>query len=254
VSALLLPLAAVSGNGTKIFFALTVLNAAIYGAMYFCDHDRPLARHLAFASVVMLMCGLPGEWIYFLTPTLERQTYIGAGIAVYLMLYNLLSRNPKAGILGSILVALIVGVLFSRHDSAIHWALQGGLVFLLLHSLRWDDSKHQGARAVRFMAAGLWVLHAAVWAHLDAALWMPCISGAIVLAAYLITQLLRGRWDTFILPAASILTVLSGPGNALVLRLQSAPSGLLAVAGSFLLFALGTAAALTKHHWHKTSA
>jgi len=254
VAALLIPLAAASGNGTKVFFALTVLNAAIYGAMYVCNHDRRLAQHLAFASVVMLVCGLPREWIYFLTPTLERQTYIGAGIGVYLMLYNLMSRNPKAGIFGSILVALIVGVLFSRHDSAIHWALQSGLVFLLLHSLRWDDAAHPGARAVRFMAAGLWVLHAAIWARSGAAMWMPCLPGAIVLAGYLITQLLRGRWDLFILPAASILTVLSGPGNVLVLRLQSAPIGLLAVAGSFLLFALGTAAALTKHQWHKTSA
>ena len=169
------------------------------------------------------------------------------------MLYNLMSRNPKAGILGSVLVTLLVGVLFSRHDSAIHWALQSGLVFPLLHSLRWDDAEHQGARAVRFIAAGLWVLHAAIWAGSGAAMWMPCLQGAIVLAAYLITQLLRGRWDTFILPAASILTVLSGPGNAFVLRLQSAPIGLLAVVGSFLLFALGTAAALTKHQWHKTS-
>ena len=58
----------------------------------------------------------------------------------------------------------------------------------------------------------------------------------------------------FILPAASILTVLSGPGNYLLSRVHSAPTGLLALAGSFVLFALGTAAALTKHRWHRNSA
>jgi hypothetical protein len=103
------------------------------------------------------------------------------------------------------------------------------------------------------MAGILWVLHAIVWVRSDAPMWMPCIPGMIVLGAYVITQFLRGRWDTFILPAASILTVLSGPGNFLVQAIQSAPMGLLAVLGSFLLFALGTAAALTKHRWHKTS-
>jgi hypothetical protein len=73
------------------------------------------------------------------------------------------------------------------------------------------------------------------------------------LAAYFLTQALRGRWDMFILPAASILTVLSGPGNFLIARLHSAPTGLLAVIGSFVLFAVGTAAALTKHRWHRNS-
>jgi hypothetical protein len=58
----------------------------------------------------------------------------------------------------------------------------------------------------------------------------------------------------FILPAASILTVPSGPGNYLITRLHSAPTGLLAVIGSFVLFALGTTAALTKDRWHGNSA
>jgi hypothetical protein len=95
-------------------------------------------------------------------------------------------------------------------------------------------------------------MDAVIWVRDDTAMWMPCIPGAIVLGAYLITQLLRGRWNLFILPAASIMTVLSGPGNALVLFLERAPAGLLAVIGSFLLFAFGTAAALTKHRWHRS--
>jgi hypothetical protein len=132
--------------------------------------------------------------------------------------------------------------------------VQSGLVFLLLHSLRWDDSNQEGARVVRISAAVLWTLHAVIWFRSDATLWMPCISGGPVLAAYLITQFLRGRWDTFILPAASILTILSGPGNYLIDRLHSAPTGLLAMAGSFVLFALGTAVALTKHRWHRNPA
>jgi hypothetical protein len=129
--------------------------------------------------------------------------------------------------------------------------VQSGLVFLLLHSLGWADGEHEGARTVRILAALLWAMHTIVWVRAGAAMWMPCIPGGVVLGAYLITQFLRGRWDLFILPAASIMTVLSGPGNTLVKAIETAPAGLLAVIGSFLLFAFGTAAALTKHRWHR---
>jgi hypothetical protein len=252
-AALFISFLAASANGTKIFFALMVLNTLIYGLMFLCNCDRNFARHLLLASTVLAICGMPAEWISFLTPGLHRGAYVGVGAAFYLMLYVVLTRDPKAGIFGGVIVAAIVAIAFQRHGAAIHWAVQSGLVFILLHSLRWVDGEHQGARAVRIMAGILWILHTIVWVRTDAAMWMPCIPGAIVSGAYLITQFLRGRWDTFILPAASIVTVLSGPGNALIQAIQSAPMGLLAVVGSFLLFALGTVAALTKHRWHRTS-
>ena len=258
VVSLLIPLAAASESGTKVFFALTALNTAIYGAICLRDRDSYFARHLLFASAVLMVCGLPNEWLFIhndhFTLTLHREILIRAGIGIFLMFYIVLSRNPKTGIFGSVLAAVMVVGAFPQHGATIHWAVQSGLVILLLHSLRWEDDKHQGARTVRGLAAILWVLHALVWVRSDAALWMPCIPGALILGAYLIRQFLRGRWDTFILPAASIMTVLSGPGNYLIERLHTAPVGLLAVVGSFLLFALGTAAALTKHRWHRTSA
>jgi hypothetical protein len=246
-------LLAASVSGTKIFFALTALNAVIYGVMYVRHCDRNFVRHLLFASVVFLIGGMPNEWIYFLTPNLSRAAYLGVGAAGYLMLYAVLSRNPKVGIFGSMLVGIIVANAFPRHLSTMHWAVQSGLVFLLLHSLRWVEAEHQGAAAVRGMAGVLWVLHTIIWVRSDVAMWLPCIPGVIVLGAYVVTQILRGRWDTFILPAASILTVLSGPGNYLIERLLTAPMGLLAVVGSFVLFAVGTGAALTKDRWHKTT-
>jgi hypothetical protein len=260
IASLLIPIAAASETGTKIFFILTTLNTAVYAVMCLRERDGHFARHLLFASIVMLVCGLPNEWLVIHSHTahwtivLHREMLIRFGIAVYLMFYITLSRNPKTGILGSVLAAIMVVGAFPHHDATIHWAVQTGFVFLLLHSVRWEDSEQEGTRAVRIVAAVVWTLHAVIWVRADAALWMPCISGGLVLAAYLITQFLRRRWDTFILPAASILTILSGPGNYLIDRLHSAPSGLLAMAGSFVLFALGTAVALTKHRWHRNSA
>jgi hypothetical protein len=161
---------ATSENGNKIFFALTVLNTAIYGAMCFRHRDERFIRHLFVGSIVMMACGLPGEWTHVVTPTVDRGNYIAAGIAACLMLYTFLSRNPKVGILGSIMTAICVLVFFERYNGAIHYAAQSGLVFLLLHSLRWVDAKNEGARTVRVMAAVLWVMHSAVWARSDAAM------------------------------------------------------------------------------------
>jgi hypothetical protein len=48
------------------------------------------------------------------------------------------------------------------------------------------------------------------------------VAGVVVLGTYLITQFLRGRWDTVTLPAASILTILSGSGNFLIGRWHKA--------------------------------
>jgi hypothetical protein len=242
---------AASGTGNHIFFALTLLNVAIYGAM--CLRDRhSFGWHLLFASAMLLVCGLPGEWIQVATPAVDRMHYIGACVALYLMVYAALSRNPKVGLLGSILVATIVLVMFSGHNiAALHWAVQSGLVFLLLHSLGWADAEHQGARAFRIVAAIFWVGNTLMWVRSDTALWAPCIPGGLVFFGYIIAQLLRGRWDCLILPAASILVVLAGPGNSLSGSVQTAPTGLLAVVGSFLMFAIGTAVALTKHRWHR---
>jgi hypothetical protein len=253
IAPIFIPLLAASESGNKIFFVLTMLNAAIYGGLCFFRRDNRLVPHLMAASIVLLVCALPGEWVRFATPDFQRGNYIAAGVALYFLIYTALSRNPKMGIFGSIAVMITVLVLFQGHAETIHWALQSGLVFLLLHSLLWDDARHEGARAVRIMAATLWVIHAFAWMHFDVRMWMACIPGGVVLATYLIAQLLRGRWDRFILPAASILTVLAGPGNALIGTVQSTPGGLLAVIGSFLLFAIGTAMALTKHHWHGSS-
>ena len=242
---------AASEINSHLFFGLTLLNVVIYAAICFRNRQS-FAWHLLFASVVLLACGLPGEWIQVLTPVVDRPHYIAGCVALYLLIYNVMSRNPKIGLIGAILVTLVMAVLFSPHKGAGHWAMQAGLVFFLLHSLGWVDDEHQGARATRIVVATLWVAQAIIWVRSDTALWAPCIPGGLVFACYLVTQLLRGGRGHLVLPAASILVVLSGPGNYLIGTLRDAPTGLLAVAGSFLLFALGTGAALTKHRWHRS--
>jgi hypothetical protein len=128
--------------------------------------------------------------------------------------------------------------------------VQSGFVFLLLHSLRWDDFRHDGARAVRWIAGVAWVAHAFAWMHASGEVWTACVPGAVVLGACGIVRLVRGGWGWIILPLAASLVIFAGPLDALAGVVAALPAAVLAVGGSFLCFGLGTVAALTKHRWH----
>ena len=124
-------------------------------------------------------------------PQFERVHCIAAGTTIYLLLCTAFSRNPKLALLSSIMLGCSVMVLFGNQTGAIHWALQCGLVFLLLHSLRWEDQKHQGAGVLRAMATVLWVLYSFVWMRFDGQWWMPGIFGLLVLGGCLIARYRR---------------------------------------------------------------
>jgi hypothetical protein len=49
------------------------------------------------------------------------------------------------------------------------------------------------------------------------------------------------------------VVLFSGPGNLLAGKVSSTPIGPQGVMGSVLLFAPGSAAALTKHRWHHSA-
>jgi hypothetical protein len=63
----------------------------------------------------------------------------------------------------------------------------------------------------------------------------------------------RCGWITGMMsvPLAASVVLFSGPTDAALRWLNAAPTGITALIGSLALFALGTAAALTKHRWHR---
>jgi hypothetical protein len=237
--------------GHQVFLVLTVLNVMAYGVIALRQHDRLLPLHLAFISVVALVGGLPEEWGRSLVTEFSRATCVGAGAALYALFCAALSRNPKLGLLGALTAATAIFGLAPGHPDAIHWAVEAALAFLLLHSLRWLDSEQPGASAMRTLAGLLWVAHAFAWMRLGGAAWMACMVAAPVLAAYLAARLFATRWGPAVVPVSALVVMLSGPGDVSAARIQSVPVGLLAVIGSFLLFGLGTLAAMTRHRWSK---
>ena len=258
-SALLIPpllatLVATPQPDKAVFLVLTIMNAMIYGSI--CSHhrDHRAALHLLLISLAALVGGLPEDWGRNLATDFTRWKCIGAAAAGYCLLCAGLSRNPKLGIFGGLVPPSILIAVLDNNANSIHWAAQAGLAFLLVHSLRWEDRAHAGARALRLFAAALWGVHAGVWLHLTGAGWMICAMAAPVLVAYLLARWLSGRWGPRVVPIAALLSMLAGPGNFAAARLQATPAGLLAVIGSFLLFGLGTLAALTRQRWQRTDA
>jgi hypothetical protein len=248
----LVPLICSWDSNSNAFLILSVLNAAIYGIVCFRIRETRIVRHLLFVSLLMVAAGLPATWLHVIAPGLDRAKWIAAAAIAYLVLWTALSRNPKMALAGSFAVGTAVMAIFGNHHGAIHWAFQSGIVFLLLHSLRWNDREHPGALAVRVVFALGWIAQAFVWMRSDEArFWMPMIPGALVLVAYSVAQWLRGRWANLVIPISAVVVILSNLATPTAQGARSLPAGLWAIIGSFVLLGCGTVAALTRHRWHQ---
>jgi hypothetical protein len=248
--ALVVPFLADTPGTEKTYLALMALNVVAFGVMRILRGGNRFAGHLAYASILLLVAGLPDNWIQMAIHGATAMDCVAAGVAAYLIFWTAWLRDPRLAVLGAILFGITIAVVLNGHPN-VNWALQGGFVFFLLHSLRWNDAEHAGAAASRNFIAILWVIQSFVWMNCEGArFWMPFIPGMLVLALYCILLPRRGVWRLFTVPASAVAVVLSGPCCLAIDRLRSAPAGLLAVIASFLFLGLGTVAALTRELWH----
>jgi hypothetical protein len=175
-------------------------------------------------------------------PFRRAHAVAGAG-AFYAIVQALRSSRPELGALGALAVGLTTSY-WTRHDS-LHWSAQAALVFLLLHSLRWDESAQAGARPLRLLASALWVLDGGVLSAGPTRLSTTGIAAgaALVLGGWLLRGWLRRDWRGLSLPVASALAAASGPFHWLH---QKSSAGIMALVGSLALFAVGTITACTR--------
>ena len=230
-----------------VFLVLTSLNVAVYGRLYF-SWKQAVPLHLALISMIGLVGGLPLNWMHFMTPQSSPGELLLGGCLVYALGWIGWTRNPKLAVLGALLTGISMGSILNRADAA-HWAFQTGVIFLLLHSLRWNDSVEPGSRSLRWTAALIWVGHSLVWTHFYGAGWKACLTGFGVLGVCLLARWLQKRWAVRLLPIAAVLVCFSVPSHSAAVQIGSTPSGLVALIASFLLFGLGTIGALLKHRW-----
>jgi len=236
-------------ESTKAFFALTLLNIAIYAMLAWRHRENRFVRHLALLSLAMLVAGLPETWGVKIVSNFTREKSMGIAAAGYCLLWAVRSSDLRIAILGAIVSAITALFAGGGEENALHWASQIALVFLLLHSLRWKDFEHTGTTMLRILASAFWLVHAVIWTHTTGRPWMPCVLAVTVLAFYLFARIVRRNWSSPVIPLAASLVILAGPAEIGGNKLQIIPIGLLAVIASFLLFGIGTLAALTRHRW-----
>lgn len=234
--------------GEGVFLALTTLNIGIYFVL-FVSRKAGSLLHFSLGSLVALLGGLPEAWTAGWLPQSASDHLLSGAIVIYTLAWLGTTRSPKLALCASLLASLFAGTALNRTDS-VHWAIQAGLVYLLLHSFRWNDSTETGEVPVRRVAALAWLGHALAWTWFLGGGWKPAVFGAAVLCFCLLARYLRGNWKPAVLPIAASVICLLVPVHSTTTHVGPVPAGLLAVIGSFLLFTLGTVAALTKRFWH----
>jgi hypothetical protein len=253
-AALVAPFVADTPGSEKTYLALMALSVAAFGVMRFLRGGNPFAKrlagHLAYASALLFVAGLPDNWIQLAIHGATGASIVAAGLAAYLIFCIAWLRNPKLALLGATVFGIAIAVVFQNHMNVANWAFQGGFVFFLLHSLRWNDAEHAGAGVARNFVGIAWAIQSFVWMNCEGVrFWMPFIPGVLVFALYCVLSW-RGVWRLLAVPASALGVVLSGPCCLAIDHLRSMPAGLLAVVASFLFLGLGTVAALTRERWH----
>jgi hypothetical protein len=231
-----------------MFEWLTGLNALLYGVIFLKGRSNRMAFHLMLLSLAALGLGVIKYFEAHLPPNVTVAKCILAFAMAYAGYWIVLSRQPKLGAMGAVIIGVGAALLFENSFEGPHFAVQAALIFLMLHSLLWNDDAHEGAKGARVFAACLWIAHSLFlvstkWPHGAAVL---SAEAGLVVAAAALLKLVRGQWPPAILPAAAGIVLLMHPGNSAVIKAQSAPVGLWVVAGSFLLFAAGTLFALNR--------
>jgi hypothetical protein len=229
-----------------VYLILTVVNIGAYVMLYAGGKDRA-ALHLALISCVALLAGFPEEWGERLFEGFSRRTFVMASCAAYLLIRATMSHDAKAGLLGSIVSVFIALALLRGHPDVEHWTLQIALVYLLLHSIRWNDASQDGAGVVRWLAASGWVLHSFVWVGGEGGGWeLVFMAGLALSVAFVARWFARLPLRAALICSASIV-LLSHPLCWSLAQLKETPAGVLAVIASFLLFGCGTLAALSRN-------
>jgi hypothetical protein len=239
--------------GSQVFLLLTALNVIGFTGAVFFDAGNRVARYGLLISLAACVASVMQSWgAAVLAEVGSRTGWFALTSAAYLVLCASVSRNPKLGMAGALAAAALTGFWRSPNADAVLWAMQAGFVFTLLHSLRWRDYEHVGAATVRGVVAGVWVLHAFIWIRATGVLWPPLGLAAGVLAVCGLQGWIRQKRSPVAVPVAAALVALLSPANLAVVQLQATSVGVVAVAGSFVLFGLGTALALTKPRWNRT--
>jgi len=227
---------------------LAGLSAAIYTWIAVAGRNR-VAMHLVWVSLALAASALPPHLVTGVrskAPGSDSAELAAGILCAYLILLTLISKRPGAGLLGGAMLSGLLMAIFPRPMVDDHLAINLGLVFAMLHSVRWQD----GVVERRWLGV-FWILQCAVWM-----LTFPLaagrgtfLDGFAVLAVYLGARAISGTWAARVIPWSAAAAMGMTPLRLGTLECERAPAGLLVLCGSFVLFGAGTILAINRDRW-----
>jgi hypothetical protein len=209
---------------------------------------HPWALHLAWISILLAVFGLPQQSSWWpqaaifpsqLHPWVVALTLAVAGC-------GLLTKRHYFAIIGMVaLVEITISL-----PQTIHFAIQFGLTYLLLHSLLWSHHPKRIEQMLQLAISVVLVIHAYFWANYapaKAATVLRC-EGLLLCGVCAALFWSTGRAVPWRLALPGPLLLLAPLTPALRQVLRAAPQGILLLLSSFLIFAMGTLLALGKHY------
>ena len=233
------------------YLALCCGNIVIFAVILARTQGR-VAFHVLLGSFALALAGVGKVFVFTRVELLTRLEWLLAAAIVYVVVRALTSRRPSAGFMAALGIGFSAGFLLDQ--PFVHLALQYGAAFLLIHSLSWERPEEKGATQLRLIAAVLWIADSAVWTWMDpGAAWFVAAVAAFVLAICGLARWLAGEWASRLVPLVAGLCLAVAPAHPAFEMAKGSPAGLLAIVASFLLFGLGTIAALTRSEWNPSA-
>jgi hypothetical protein len=217
-------------------------------AMVLARTQERAAFHVLILSLGLALAGIGKTIVFSGVDVLTRAEWLFAAVIAYAIVRALLSRAPSAGFMAALGIAFLRG--FMLDQPFFQLAVQYGAAFLLIHSLSWERPEQVGATQLRLIAALLWIFDSALWTWIDPeAIQFVAAIATLVLVASAVARWLAGEWGPRLVPIAAVACLLVAPAHPAFNIAKQSPAGLVAIAASFLLFGLGTVAALTRGSW-----
>lgn len=245
--ALLAPLLAFTNS--YVFTALAICTHVGFVALWLRSTNtwplRSAVGHLAIAALSMAFAGIPIEWARAVIPLIGRPGCIAIASSIFTLLLTARSRFPVAGVAATAAAALAMTMFTGAYPSIhLHTIVQTSAVFLMLHSIRWVSKEPIAENLLRIIAAGIWLL--------DAALWTGNLRGDSFLFSTIAASVVFTVWwfcrdrASRILVITAFIVACCAPAHWLS---RNASAGALALLGSLALFAAGMIVAWTRHRW-----
>ncbi len=248
VLAFALPL--LSFGNSDLFEAMVLFNATAFAALFLrnAGHTRIIARELLILSVPFAAIGMPEEIARVVIPHFVRAKAVLFALSLLVFICALRWFRVRLALVGAVAISVIVMLLWPA--APVHAFIQVAMLFVLAHSLAWRKET-AGATFLRFVVGVLWFVNAAAWVHNYS--WRTDVSvtaSALILlgAWFAIWRAGRERPDLVVASMAGAVS-LCAPTDWLV---RHGSPGLIALAASVFLFAIGFTVAWTRHRWERS--